>query len=127
MNTCEHYIKSGTCGICHKHIDFATCSCDGHKSKCDYFSDIQEDALIIETKLTTEEMLEKIKKIRGIVIPDITNSMQLGYRTLEKYERLNAKLFRVSGYTVEELIELFAAGYRLIPPECKTMEEKHDN
>ena len=44
-------------------------------------------------------------------------------RELAKCEELHSKLFKVSGYTVEKLIELFAAGYRLIPPECKTMEE----
>lgn len=44
-------------------------------------------------------------------------------RELAKCEELHSKLFKVSGYTVEKLIELFAAGYELKAPEYKSMEE----
>lgn len=39
--------------------------------------------------------------------------------TIIKYEDSVSKLIKVSGYDVEKLIELFAAGYTLQPPNYK--------
>lgn len=39
------------------------------------------------------------------------------------YEERVSKLRQVSGYDTEKLIELFAAGYTLVPPEYKHLNE----
>ena len=39
------------------------------------------------------------------------------WRALRKFEEMNHRLIKVSGYDTEKLIELFAAGYTLEPPK----------
>ena len=36
--------------------------------------------------------------------------------TIRKYDELDTKLFQLTGYSIEQLVELFAAGYTLEPP-----------
>lgn len=38
-------------------------------------------------------------------------------RSLEKYQKLELSVMTTIGYTFEELVDLFAKGYTLTPPE----------
>lgn len=39
------------------------------------------------------------------------------WKTLQYYEEIENRLIKVSGFNIEELIELFEAGYTLSPPK----------
>ena len=57
---------------------------------------------------------EFTRKLMGVWVSG--TSRQLG-----AYEELEHKLIQVSGYDMKKLIELFAAGYTLQPPDHKSM------
>lgn len=57
-----------------------------------------------------------------------------GFKTLREFEEMEHRLIQVSGFDMEKLIELFAAGYTLNPPKynrslkllCDFEEEDHE-
>lgn len=48
--------------------------------------------------------------------------IESGLPGLGKYIEKETKLIQVSGFDIDKLIELFAAGYTLQPPDYKSME-----
>ena len=44
------------------------------------------------------------------------------HKNLAVYQEREHKLIQVSGYDIEKLIELFAAGYTLVPPDYKSVD-----
>lgn len=46
-----------------------------------------------------------------------------GLKNVRVYEEMENKLIQVSGYDIEKLIELFAAGYTLKPPKYESVND----
>lgn len=102
-------------------------------SECGYsYNDIYEDhaydepcpgcgAVINDDK---NEYIENRPKAKLPNFSDIVLSTRSGvWAAYRKAEEEAARLRQVSGYSVEKLIELFAAGYTLQPPVYKSMSE----
>ena len=49
----------------------------------------------------------------------ITNRVE----TIQAYDEMNTTLINLTGYDMEKLIELFAAGYTLQPPAYTSFED----
>lgn len=45
------------------------------------------------------------------------STVKSAYSVCRKYVEMDAQLRQLTGYTLTELVELFAAGYSLTPPE----------
>lgn len=67
------------------------------------------------------EYLEENKK-KEFATNFLGNWIKSGLPSLEKYIERENTLIKLSGYDMEKLIELFAAGYSLQPPDYKSME-----
>ena len=80
--------------------------------------------------LINDDDNEYIEHRKAVVKPPIIPSLHLGKfikitdrsEIIRKYEETISKLIVVSGYDVEKLIELFAAGYTLQPPNYKDID-----
>ena len=67
------------------------------------------------------EYLEKSEK-KEFTTNFMGKFIESGLPSLGKYIEKESKLIQVSGFDIDKLIELFAAGYSLQPPDYKSTE-----
>ena len=62
-----------------------------------------------------EDKTEYIEEKRSFILPIVYRG-----ELVKKYSELELKLIKISGFDMEKLVELFAAGYTLQPPPTYT-------
>ena len=88
------------------------------ESWCDIFKDVsmEEKCPNCGASINEDETEHIEKKPAFSFNPSliITNRV----KALQAYNEIETKLIQLTGYDLERLVELFAAGYTLEPPKC---------
>ena len=66
---------------------------------------------------------EYVEQKKSVKFPKISFIPTSETETIRKYEEQIVNLVKVSGYKIDELIERFAAGYTLQPPETDDIKQ----
>lgn len=94
-----------------------------HLTKLYANPNMYEDGTCNVIQALEEHAIPRLEKPIHITIPDISSSIILGRTRLEEVEARVSRLTQVSGYGLDELIELFGAGYTLQPPTYTSFED----
>lgn len=93
-------------------------------SWCDIYNDHLSDdncpSCGAEINHDATEYIEK-KKYRAPIIPEL--SMIKRSDSLQKYEELEYKINKLTGFNIAQLVELFAAGYTLRAPKGTSFDD----
>lgn len=99
---------------------FYRCS-ECRKSWCDIFQDVSMEDNCPNCGVAIDE---DETEYRRLVIPHIPIvSTQKECSIVRLHDEMDGKLVQLSGYKIEQLVELFAAGWTLEPPKYTGMEE----
>ena len=94
------------------------------ESWCDIFKDVSREEKCPNCGATiNEDETEYIEEKKPTIFGVPTLSKSTVRASLQAYCELETKLIQLTGFNLEKLVELFAAGYELRPPEYKSLND----